>query len=440
MAIEELAVYLLAMERLMQYVWQHRLWRPAGMSTVDGRAVRIIDPGLLNTGAGPDFFNAKVSIGGEMWVGNVEIHYRASDWRRHGHDNDPAYDSVILHVVDKDDMPVRRSDGQIIPQMRMPCSPALSQNCSELMEASPLSLPCASEIASMPSVYLTDWVTTLGYERLYRKSDHLADLARRFKGDWEEIAYVTLARAMGFGVNNDTFERLALSVPLKFLRKHGDSPLSVEALLFGQAGLLDGAPEMDPYVGRLQNEYRFLSHKFGLKPLSPGAWKLGRMRPWNFPHRRVATLAEIVVRCGRVMSSLLTIDGEEKAAGFFNFGLSGYWERHYRFGAPSPRVEKAVSVSSARLLMINAVVPLLHAYATSRGDDRLRDRAVDILQQLKPENNAIVTMFTQAGIPCRDAFTSQALIQLRREYCQQRKCLYCRIGHRMLSARAYRPE
>lgn len=424
----------------MQYVWQHRLWRPAGMSTVDGRAVRIIDPGLLNTGAGPDFFNAKVSIGGEMWVGNVEIHYRASDWRRHGHDNDPAYDSVILHVVDKDDMPVRRSDGQIIPQMRMPCSPALSQNCSELMEASPLSLPCASEIASMPSVYLTDWVTTLGYERLYRKSDHLADLARRFKGDWEEIAYVTLARAMGFGVNNDTFERLALSVPLKFLRKHGDSPLSVEALLFGQAGLLDGAPEMDPYVGRLQNEYRFLSHKFGLKPLSPGAWKLGRMRPWNFPHRRVATLAEIVVRCGRVMSSLLTIDGEEKAAGFFNFGLSGYWERHYRFGAPSPRVEKAVSVSSARLLMINAVVPLLHAYATSRGDDRLRDRAVDILQQLKPENNAIVTMFTQAGIPCRDAFTSQALIQLRREYCQQRKCLYCRIGHRMLSARAYRPE
>lgn len=424
----------------MQYVWQHRLWRPAGMSTVDGRAVRIIDPGLLNTGAGPDFFNAKVSIGGEMWVGNVEIHYRASDWRRHGNDNDPAYDSVILHVVDKDDMPVRRSDGQIIPQMRMPCSPALSQNCSELMEASPLSLPCASEIASMPSVYLTDWVTTLGYERLYRKSDHLADLARRFKGDWEEIAYVTLARAMGFGVNNDTFERLALSVPLKFLRKHGDSPLSVEALLFGQAGLLDGAPEMDPYVGRLQNEYRFLSHKFGLKPLSPGAWKLGRMRPWNFPHRRVATLAEIVVRCGRVMSSLLTIDGEEKAAGFFNFGLSGYWERHYRFGAPSPRVEKAVSVSSARLLMINAVVPLLHAYATSRGDDRLRDRAVDILQQLKPENNAIVTMFTQAGIPCRDAFTSQALIQLRREYCQQRKCLYCRIGHRMLSARAYRPE
>lgn len=308
------------------------------------------------------------------------------------------------------------------------------------MEASPSGLPCASAIAAMPGVYLTDWVTALGYERVYRKSDHLADLARRLKGDWEEVAYITLARAMGFGVNNDTFERLAMSVPLKFLRKHADSPLSVEALLFGQARLLDGSPDDDPYVSRLVNEYRFLSHKFGLKPLSPGAWRLGRMRPWNFPHRRVATLAEIVARCGHIMSSLLTIDCEEKAAEFFNFGLSGYWNRHYRFGASSAQIEKAVSASSVRLLMINAVVPLLHAYATSRGDDCLRDGAVDMLRRLKPESNSIVAMFTAAGIPCCDAFTSQALIQLRREYCEQRKCLYCRVGHRMLAACAYRPE
>lgn len=425
----------------MQYVWQHRLWNPAGMSTVDGRAVRIIDPGLLNTGAGPDFFNAKVSIDGELWAGNVEIHYRASDWRRHGHDNDPAYDSVILHVVDKDDMPVRRHDGRIIPQMRMPCSPEFSRHCSDLMGASPSGLPCASAIAAMPGVYLTDWVTALGYERVYRKSDHLSALAHRLKGDWEEVAYITLARAMGFGVNNDTFERLAMSLPLKFLRKHADSPLSVEALLFGQAGLLDLSSDGDdPYVGSLVNEYRFLSHKFGLKPLSPGAWRLGRMRPWNFPHRRVATLAEIVARCGHIMSSLLAIDCEEKAAEFFNFALSGYWSRHYRFGASSAQIERAVSASSVRLLMINAVVPLLHAYATSRGDDCLRDGAVDMLRRLKPESNSIVAMFTAAGIPCRDAFTSQALIQLRCEYCEQRKCLYCRVGHRMLAARAYRHE
>lgn len=424
----------------MQYVWQHRLWNPAGMSTVDGRVVRVIDPGLLNTGAGPDFFNAKVSIGGEMWVGNVEIHYRASDWRRHGHHTDPAYDSVILHVVDKDDMPVRRSDGQLIPQMRMPCSPEFSRNCTELLGASASGLPCAAEIAAMPGIYLTDWLTTLGYERIYRKSDHLSDLALRYTGDWEEVAYITLARAMGFGVNNDTFERLAMSLPLKFLRKHGDSTLSVEALLFGQAGLLDSAPAEDSYVASLVEEYRFLAHKFGLRPLSPGAWKLGRMRPWNFPHRRVATLAQLVGRCGRIMSSLLAIDSEESAAEFFNFGLTGYWSCHYRFGARSPIVEKAISASSTRLLLINAVVPLLHAYAVSRGDEPMRERAIELLQRLKPESNKIVTMFVDAGVQCRDAFTSQALIQLRREYCEQRKCLYCRIGHRMLASRAYRPE
>lgn len=424
----------------MQYVWQHRLWRPGGMATVDGREVRVIDPGLLNTGAGPDFFNAKVVIGGETWVGNVEIHYRASDWRRHGHHEDPAYDSVILHVVDRDDTPVKRGDGSVIPQLRLPCAEGLGDRCSRLLAASSTELPCRGELARMDGIYLTDWLTTLGYERLYRKSDRVAELSSRLGGDWEEAAYVTLARAMGFGVNNDTFERLALSLPLKFMRKHADSRLSVEALLFGQAGLLADAPAADPYVGRLTEEYRFLSHKFGLSPLGAGAWKLGRMRPWNFPHRRIATLAEIVVGCGALMSSLLAVGGEDDAVAFFNFGLSGYWESHYRFGAPSPRVEKAVSQSSARLLMVNAVVPLTHAYATARGDDALRERAVDLLQRLKPESNSIVSLFSGAGVRCGDAFTSQALIQLRREYCEQRKCLYCRIGHRMLSASAYRPN
>lgn len=427
------------MEKLMQYVWQHRLWRPGGMATVDGRPVRVIDPGLLNTGAGPDFFNAKIVIGGEMWVGNVEIHFRASDWRRHGHHENPAYDSVILHVVDKDDMPVRRNDGHLIPQLRLPCREGLSDSCSRLLEASASELPCRGEIAGMEGIYLTDWLTTLGYERLYRKSDHLLEMAARLKGDWEEVTYITLARSMGFGINNDTFERLAMSLPLKFIRKHADSRLSVEALLFGQAGLLSDGCAGERYAESLADEYRFLSHKFGLRPLSPGGWKMGRMRPWNFPHRRVATLAELIVRCGRLMSSLLEIGDEDGAAAFFNFGLSGYWESHYRFGAPSPKVEKAVSASSARLLMINAIVPLAHAYASYCGDNELRERSVEMLQRVKPEQNSIISLFTDAGVECRDAFTSQALIQLRREYCQQRKCLYCRIGHRMLARCAYRP-
>jgi hypothetical protein len=427
------------MEKLMQYVWQHRLWNPAGMTTVDGRAVRVIDPGLLNTGSGPDFFNAKLTIDGQQWVGNVEIHYRASDWHRHGHDKDPAYDSVILHVVDRDDAPVSRSDGQIIPQMRMPCSGDFAAACERMLAQSGISLPCASMIATMPRLYLTDWITTLGMERLYGKSERLAALAERYRGDWEEVAYVTLARAMGFGTNNDAFERLAQATPLKLLRRHADSRLPVEALLMGQAGLLPDAAGADAYVGQLIREYRFLAHKYGLRPLSPGCWKLGHIRPWNFPYRRIATLAEIVTREPRLMSALSAITGEGGAASFFSFDLSGYWADHFRPGAPSPGAGKAISQGSARLLMINVVVPLAHAWAMARGDDQATAVAVERLQAMKPERNSIVEMFERAGVECRDAFTSQALIELRRCYCETRKCLYCRLGHRMLSASAHKP-
>ncbi len=436
--LPNLTMFATGMEKLMQYIWQHRLWNPSGISTVDGRSVRIIDPGLLNTGSGPDFFNAKIYIGDDLWVGNVEVHVRASDWKRHGHDKDRAYDSVILHVVDKDDMAIRRIDGQVIPQLRMPCSAEFAARCQKMLDQARHNLPCATIIPQLPKIYLTDWISSLGYERLYRKSEHLVELSQRLRGDWEEVAYITLSRAMGFGVNNDTFERLAMSLPAKFMRKHADSLMAVEALLMGQAGLLPLEGAADPYAVQLINEYRFLAHKFGLHPLPAGAWKLGHMRPWNFPHRRIATLAEIIHRCSRIMSSLIELRDEETAREFFSFGLSGYWSNHYRFGAPSPHIEKAVSVSTVRLLMINAVIPLIHAYATTRGDQELVDRAVELLQSLKPESNSIVKLFTDAGIECRDAFTSQALIQLRREYCEPRKCLYCRIGHRLLATHATR--
>ena len=172
------------MEKLMQYVWQQRLLPVAEMRTVDGRKVEIIDPGLLNTDAGPDFFNAKVSIGGEVWVGNVEIHYRASDWHRHKHNTDPAYDSVILHVVDKDDAIVRRADGQIVPQMRMPCDPALNSRYSELVGRADIDLPCAREISSLPPIYITDWISSLAYERIYDKAERIESIRQRLAGDW----------------------------------------------------------------------------------------------------------------------------------------------------------------------------------------------------------------------------------------------------------------
>ncbi|MBQ9077107.1 MAG: DUF2851 family protein [Muribaculaceae bacterium] len=423
------------MEKLMQYVWQHRLWLQQDMRTVDGRIVQVIDPGQLNTGAGPDFFNAKVKINGEIWVGNIEIHVRASDWMRHGHDKDPAYDSVILHVVGKDDIAVRRSNGETIPQLRMPCSPDFSSRYSELVGQAATELPCSTIISLLPEIYLTDWIATLAHERLYNKVDRINNLLQRNAGDWEETCYITLARCLGFGTNSDSFERLALSLPLRFMGKHSDSLLSIEALLFGQSGLLDNAPSDAPYVTRLITEYRFLAGKFSLRRPENLGWRMARMRPPNFPHRRIAMLATLIHGGFRLMSDIISATDETSASNLFRRKLTGYWATHYNFGPTRARQPLALSESSLSIILINTVIPLTYAYGVSRGDNTICDRATTMLQSLKPERNSIITLFDRAGIKCPDAFTSQALIQLRREYCEPRKCLYCRIGHRMLAAK-----
>lgn len=220
------------MERLMQYVWQHRLLVQTDLVTVDGRRLSIIDPGRLNTDAGPDFFNAKVKIGEHLWAGDVEVHVRASDWHRHRHDGDKAYDSVVLHVVDRDDAQICRSNGEVIPQMRMSCSPEFHRRYHELVDRADIDLPCAREIRGLSPLHLADWITSLAYERLYSKVDHIENLMRQYAGDWEQTCYVILARALGFSTNSEPMERLAMSLPLHFLRKHSDSDVAIEALMF----------------------------------------------------------------------------------------------------------------------------------------------------------------------------------------------------------------
>lgn len=308
----------LSMERLMQYLWQHRLWPQQLLHTTDGQPVRIIDPGRLNTDAGPDFFNAKISIGGHIWAGDVEIHVRASDWHRHNHDGDPAYDSVILHVVDRDDASISRSNGETIPQLCMQCTPEFSRRYDELVCRADTSLPCAAEIAALPPLHVTSWLSSLAFERLYDKVDRITSLLDRLHGDWESTCYVTLARNLGFSVNSDPFERLALSLPLIFIGKHSDSLTSVEALLFGQSGLLPPDAPQDPYVQLLQREYTFLAHKFGLHAPDNLGWKMSRMRPPMFPQRRIALLASILHGGFRMMSRLLDIKSVEDTRSLFS--------------------------------------------------------------------------------------------------------------------------
>lgn len=420
----------------MHYVWQHKLWLQSDMTTVDGRRVQVIDPGLHNTDAGPDFFNAKLRIGGEMWCGNVEIHVRASDWFRHGHQRDMAYDSVVLHVVGRDDMRVNRADGREIPQLVMSCAPDFSISYDRMVNNPDLP-PCRSHLPDLPPMYVTDWLSSLAYERLYSKVDHIRSLLDRLHGNWTEVLYVTLARALGFGVNSDAFERLALSTPLHCLMKHRDSIESVEGLLFGQAGFLDAPEDKSHYVMRMRQEYDFMKVKFSLAAPASLGWRMARMRPQNFPHRRIATLAAMINRGFSISSDIFNVTTEAEARQLFEMELTGYWARRYNFVSDSAPSVRALSQESITVLIINVVAPLLYAYGMAFDDGRRMDAAVSLLQSLKAESNSIVKSFTESGIKCCDAFTSQALIQLRRNYCEPRKCLYCRLGHRILSTMAH---
>lgn len=436
------------MERLMHYVWQYRLLPPADMVTVDGRRISIIDPGRHNTDAGPDFFNAKIKIGERTWAGDVEMHVRASDWHRHHHDSDPAYDSVVLHVVDCDDAPISRRNGEIIPQMVMRCSPEFHRRYDMLVGRSDIDLPCAPEIPAIHPLHLRDWITALSYERAYAKADRLIAHLERYTGDWEQTLYVTLARALGFSINSEPMERMALSLPLHFLRKHSDSLTAIEALMFGQAGLLPCSPDPDgtarpqptgdPYIDSLVREYVFLAHKFSLRPVTSPGWKMGRMRPQNLPYRRIALLAAMVAGDFRIVRRLLSAKCPDEAIELMRMPLTGYWSNRFSFGAASERSFETMSRASATVLVINVAIPLMIAYGMRHGDDALTGRAFEWLTTLPPESNSIVSTFSAAGIPARDAFTSQALIQLRREYCEKHACLLCRIGHRLLAARAKR--
>ena len=420
----------------MQYVWKHRLWRSEDMVTNTGKKVRVVDPGLLNTDAGPDFFNAKIEIDGHMWVGNVEMHYRATDWKRHHHDSDKAYDSVILHVVAKDDAPVRRTNGELIPQLVLEVSPQFNADYASLVGAT-IEVPCATKIKQVPHLTIVEWVEGLAFERLHGKVERIHQLLDSFNGSWEDVCYVTLARNFGFGINNDAFERLARRTPLRLLGKHSDSALQIEALLFGQAGMLDAQKlGMDSYYNQLCTEYAFLSNKFQLTPMEKESWKLFRIRPQNFPYRRIAMLAQFIEGGFRMMNRILEAEGEKEMRALFEVELSGYWTKHYTFGKPNERATATLSRSSIDIILINTVAPLLYAYGELTGNYEMTDKAIKLLEDLRAESNSIVSHFVAYGIDCPDALTSQALVQLKREYCDARKCIYCKIGHHLLSKAA----
>ncbi|MDR1645266.1 MAG: DUF2851 family protein [Tannerellaceae bacterium] len=420
------------MERLLHYVWKHRLFPPGSLVTTDGLPVSVIDTGIQNTNAGPDFFNAQVKIGEIMWAGCVEIHDKSSDWIRHHHDKDKAYDAVVLHLTGKCDIPVYRTTGDLIPQAILTVPETVQRNIDWLIHREE-ALPCLSGIKNIDPIHLSAWTNALLCERLERKTNDILRLLEQYNDDWNEVFYIILTRTFGFGVNNDAFERLAKSIPFRYIQKHRGSSLQIEALLFGQAGMLQEEDDgLDTYFQALQKEYRFLRHKFELTPLDDYLFKSLRMRPGSFPHIRLAQLAALWMRYDSLFSVIRDEENLELIKKLFKVHPSAFWQTHNHFRNNSPKAEKYIGEGSLSVLLINVAVPMLFAFGQKNKLPEHCERAICFLESIPAESNSIVSTFCRAGIKAHHAGDSQALIQLKREYCEKKQCLHCRIGFRLL--------
>lgn len=421
------------MEYLVHYVWQHRIYGVTPLHTTDGQSVEIIDPGVHNLlNAGPDFFNAKVRINGMLWAGNVEIHEKSSDWYKHHHEQDAAYNNVVLHVVAKADVSdVRTQDGKILPQLELAVPKELTCKYKELKNEETYP-PCYRIIPNVPLLTVHSWMNRLAVERLESKTQRINNYLERTGGDWERVFFITLARNFGFGVNSQAFEQWAFTIQPQEVGKHRNDVFQVEAFFMGQAGLLSDelvpAEHRDSYYMRLKTEYAFLKHKFNLQPLDPTIWRFGRLRPQNFPYVRLSQLARLYSEHCVDFSKVLETKSIDDLRKLFRVGVTDYWRTHYAFGAESKEAEKRLQTSSLNLIIVNTVSPILFAYARLQMDEDLAELSFELLEQLPAERNYITRSWERAGLQVCHAGDSQALIQLRQAYCDTKNCLRCQFG------------
>lgn len=429
------------MEKLIHYVWKHKLFPLAQLATTDGQSVEVIDAGLPNSNAGPDFFNAKVKINGTLWVGNVEIHDKSSDWFTHGHDTDTHYNNVVLHVVEHADMIVTKQNGDTPPQLVLPVPESVKQHYAELLTADAYP-PCYKIVPELSKLMIHSWLSALQTERLEQRTIAITERLKACDGNWEVAYFVSLARNFGFGINGDAFEQWAKAIPFQAVAHHRNDLFQIETIFMGQAGLLnvDTLPKQhrdkaiaDEYFQHLQSEYKYLAHKFSLTPMDAQQWRFLRLRPQNFPYIRIAQLAQLYYNRQSGLGELLDCTTIKEVEELLQTKVTPYWETHYTFGGnDSKQSNKNLSKASLELIIINTVVPILFAYGRYRMSEKLCDRAFAFLEALKAENNHIVRMWKEVGLIVETAGDSQALIQLKKDYCDRKECLRCRIGYEYL--------
>lgn len=425
-------------EEFLYYIWEQKMFVSMPQVTTDGRNVEVIDVGKRNRVSGPDFFNAKVRIGDTVWVGNVEMHCKASDWYKHEHQDDPAYENVILHVVMENDVNVTRLNGEPLTQMILQWPEWLNDNYKALYQAKP-PIHCQKKVGHIPEIFITDWKNRLVIERWHQKYDTIEQMLRQNAHNWEETFYWIMARNFGFHTNSLPFEWTARSLPLIYIAKHKNNLMQIEAMLFGQAGLLpETAP--DDYTEKLIREYSFLRNKFSLTPIKQGVWKKGGVRPSNSPYVRIAQFAALLHESSKLFSKILEIEKMDDFYALFQVQASDYWKKHTQFGIEGKERAKTLGKNSINTILINTVFPTLFVYGRSREDEAITERALNFLQKLPAEDNTIIHQWEEAGIKCQNAFDTQALLQLWHCYCSDRKCLRCRIGHQLLTRKQKEDE
>ena len=400
------------MEKLLHHIWMHKLLPSRTLTTTDGKVIEILDPGQHNGNQGPDFLNARIKTDDIIWAGNVEIHTSSSDWKKHKHHMDPVYNTTILHVVEKADSEIRTQSGQIVPQVTISVPQNIKNNYEELLRTTDYPR-CHKFVQNIEPIKAHAWFDALLAERMESRSQRILNILKECRGDWEQTTFITLARNFGFGLNGDIFEMWAKQLPLAAAGKHRDNLFQVECMFLGLAGLIDKIAD-ENLRNRMHAEYKFLSHKFTLpEPMQTSNWHYLRTRPQNFPDVRIRQMARLFHEGHCTLSSILEattledIDNKLASAG--------------------------ISKGSRTLIIINTVANLLYAYDLYHGTYDYRTRAVEMLEQLPGEKNYILKQWKACGMNVGTAYDSQALIQLKKEYCDHSKCLECRFGFEYIS-------
>ncbi|GAA3729805.1 DUF2851 family protein [Flavobacterium ginsengisoli] len=418
-------------EDFLHYLWKFKKFDNLNLKTVQGEVITILKSGDYLELAGPDFFNAYIEIGNQKWAGNVEIHLKSSDWYLHNHEKDPAYKNVILHVVWENDTAVFRENNTEIPVLVLKdyVSKEIIENYNTLV-APKTWISCERQLKDIDGFVFKNWQERLFFERLERKSKFIYQLLEETNQDWEAVLFCLLAKNFGLNTNGNSFLQISKAIPFAIIRKESFEVENLEALLFGTSNLLNAEKE-DVYYKDLKFRYFYLLHKYQIEKTYTEPLQFFKLRPDNFPTIRLSQLAALYHRHQNLFSKIIDLKSVDTVHSLLTVSASLYWQNHYKFDKESPKKSKTLSKSFIDLLLLNTIVPLQFAYSNIMGESIAED-LIDFMNEVTSEKNAIIDKFNSFGIKSKTAFDSQALLELKNEYCERKACLKCAIGLELL--------